>query len=149
MKKLIYIVMLIMAVLASGVSVDAKTAPKKKVKTTVAAPSSALWNGDIPSAAVLYSWWAKTEPKYTNDFIQRNYKNWDEGTVHFWEKPEVCKMSYSCGSDQCHLFITVYDQEKKDWLYNDLKKFISGRKLGHRYFVELRDDGTIDLFEVL
>lgn len=80
MKKIFTICLLIIALLAGGMTMDAKTTKKKSSKSS----SSASWNGDIPSAAIILS-----ADEYKSQFKNKGYD-----TSYWPYKPDVFDMEW-------------------------------------------------------
>ena len=141
MKKVIMIMMLISALLVGGIAVEAKTT--KKSKSTTTQSSSRLWNGDIPSATILYSMFTN-DKKYDRQFRDHGYIIIDE-TFKQWNKYGVCEIEIWGGSGGSFVDVIVYDPTKRNWLYNNIKNFISSHKLRHYEKVEMKGN-TISFF---
>lgn len=114
MKKLATILMLVAAILVGGISMEAKTTKKNSSKSS----SSASWNGDIPSAAIILK----------ADNYKSQFKNKGYDTSYWPNKPGVFEMEWCGSSGGPQVNITVYDSTKLKWLYNNIKSYIRNNK---------------------
>ena len=127
MKKLATILMLVAAILAGGMTMDAKTTKKLSSKSS----SSATWNGDIPSAAIIIKLFDSSDG---SQLVKHGYKFTEESESDLidmtWTKSGVCKFNYTHGMEAGDdvLKIEVYDSSKRTKLYNELKKYLSKKK---------------------
>ena len=132
MKKVITILMLAMAVILGGATMDAKSTSKKSSSKS---SSSSSWNGDIPSASFIMkmgSWSSSTDSQFKKHGYQKtaSEKNDDYREVT-WTKPGVCKVNYfdsSVDAADTSWNIEVYDSSKCTKLYNDLKRVFKSQK---------------------
>ena len=129
MKKVITICLLVVTLLVGGMTMDAKTTKKKATKAKTTQTPSAQWNGDIPSAAILYSMFSN-DSKYDNQFKSYGYKITYQ-TFKQWKKAGVCEIEISGGSGGSSISIIINDSQKRNWLYDNIKKFISNLKVKH------------------
>ena len=131
MKKVITICLLVVTLLVGGMTMDAKTTKKKSSKTS----SSASWNGDIPSAAIILS-----ADKYKSQFKNKGYD-----TSFSPSKPGVFEMEWCGTTGGPQINITVYDSAKLKWLYNNIKTYIRNHKSVSKSIVDT-DNNTIYWF---
>ena len=125
MKRIFTILMLVAAVLVGGTTVDAKTTKKKAKAKTTQTSSSALWNGDMPTAKNLLENMESLSP----EFAKKGYRVLEEGHMS-WSiiKNGICSIEWMQGMSYGDLIITVFDTSKLNWLYEDLKKAIRKNK---------------------
>lgn len=125
MKKIVTILMLVAVVLVGGMTMDAKTTKKKKKARTTQTSSSALWNGDLPTAKNLLENMESLSP----EFAKKGYRVLEDRHM-FWSiiKDGICSIEWMQGVYYGDLIITVYDTSKLNWLYEDLKKAIIKNK---------------------
>ena len=150
MKKLATILMLVAVLFIGGSTVDAKTTKKKAKARTTQTSSSALWNGDIPSALFIYSLNYDTSERDLKEFRKHGYKEDDccAGTTCSWEKSNVCTVytdaiyAEDWKDDGVITTIWIKDSSSRNKLYNDLKKLIAQTGTGKICSVSL-DDGEI------
>lgn len=114
MKKAITICLLVVTLLAGGMTMDAKTTKKKSSKSS----ASASWNGDVPSAALIFNLGPESE------FTSHGYY-WDDGG---YKKPGVCEFHRMGTSGGWVIDIEIPDSSKRTWLYNNIKSFIKNSK---------------------
>ena len=118
MKNFATILMLVAVLFVGGTTIDAKTSKKKtKAKTT----ASTTWNGDIPSAEIIYSL-DPSVSKYDSQFRNHGYSISSLPADKTWEKPGVCKIWIACGSGGCGVDIEINDATQRNKLYNNLKQ---------------------------
>lgn len=126
MKKIATILMLVAALLIGGISTDAKTTKKKK-KAKAKTTASITWNGDIPSAEIVYSL-DPTVSKYDSQFRNHGYSISSLIPADkTWEKPGVCKIWIACGSGGCGVEIEINNATQRNKLYNDLKQIFKSK----------------------
>ena len=135
MKKVITIFLLVVTLVSSGTILDAKTT-KKKAKAKTTQSSFLRWNGDIPSAAILYSMFTN-DSKYDKQFKNHGYSIKYQ-TFKEWNKPGVCEIRKSGGSGGSDIVIVINDYQKRNWLYNNIKKYISLYNLKHYERVSMK-----------
>ena len=147
MKKIATILMLVVAVLVGGTTLDAKTTKKKgKSKTTqTSSAPSAQWNGDIPSAKIIEQFFMGSlseaqKSKYKNQFINHGYHFEDYDDIAI--KEGVCEIEVSY-SQSIEIYIKVYDPELRNWLYNNIRSFKKSQKSTGRYYGVYLDGDTI------
>ena len=148
MKRIVTIIMLT-ALFIGGIA--AKTKTIQKVREAKAAhkiqskrgSSGFSWNGDIPSAELLYNYaMCYDREKSISEFKKHGYipetedASWD--SVWVVVKPGVARF-YPLDVMYTGVYIEVEDAAKRKWLYNDFKKFISTHKIEEPY--ELKIDG--------
>ena len=129
MKKAITILMLIAAIMVGTATAEAKTTKKSK------SSSSSSWNGDIPSASLIYKLYVSNNG---SELKKHGYKEINESDpfgcpVYLtWVKSGVCKIFYEhgCEAGDDDMRIEVYDSSKCTKLYNDLKK-----KYGKKFYI--------------
>lgn len=92
---------------------DAKTT-KKSSKSS----SSASWNGDIPSAALILN----NGPE--SQFLNHGYYYNDSG----YTKPGVCEFHHMGTSGGWVIDIEIPNSSKRTWLYNNIKNYIRNSK---------------------
>ena len=154
MKRIFTILMLVVVVLVGGMTVDAKTTKKKGKARTTQTSSSALWNGDIPSALFIYTLNCGYSERHFKEFRKHGYKLDNSGIYDsFWVKSNICTVyidaSYTedpeiNGTD---IVIWIKDSSSRNKLYNDLKKLIAQKGTGNTCSVRLLDDGKIGFFK--
>lgn len=122
MKKIITILMLAMAVILCGSTMDAKSSSNKR-------SSSSSWNGDLPSAsfiAKMGAWSSSTNDQFTqHGYQQTAFKENDDYKEVTWVKPGVCEISFFdsfVDFADTNWNITVNDYTKCTKLYKDLKR---------------------------
>ena len=144
MKKIITICLLIVTLIVGGTTMDGK-ATKKKNKTKTSQTVSSQWNGDIPPASTMYGFF-QNRNSYSA-FKNHGYSYSGDDLEGSLVKAGVCSIEWTiCGSHACSIQIYVYDSSKRQWLYNNLKKYISSKKI-KRTYVDL-DDNCIQIEEV-
>ena len=75
MRRFVLLSVIVVSCLLGGMTLEAKTA-KKKSKARTTQTSSSQWNGDIPSAAILYSMFTN-DSKYDKQFKNHGYSIMD------------------------------------------------------------------------
>ena len=149
MKKLLTILMLVAVLFVGGATVDAKTTKKKAKARTTQTSSSALWNGDIPSALFIYSLNDGHPERNETEFKKHGYKDDCAGRTCLFEKSNICKVfSDADGAEVWQdngvcTTIWIKDSSSRNKLYNDLKKLIAQKGTGKICSVSLSDDGEI------
>ena len=153
MKRIVTIIMLA-ALFIGGVAADAKTIQKLKGakaahKTQTKRDSSgSSWNGDIPSAELLYNYaMCHDREKSISEFKKHGYVPEDSSWDSVWVvvKPGVARF-YPLDVMQTGVYIEVEDAVKRKWLYNDFKKFISTHKIEEPYELEIDGKAVMLIF---
>lgn len=131
MKKVITICLLVVTLLAGGMSMDAKTTKKtSKAKTTRTSSSSKYWDGDMPTATLALAFVGpanKNSDSY--GFAQKGYRVTEGEVCDAWIKDGVCKIENWGGSGGGETTVTVYDTSKLNQLYNAIKTAAQKRGL--------------------
>lgn len=131
MKKAITICLLVITLLAGGMTMDAKTTKKKgKAKARTTQTTSSKWNGDIPSASFLADtfFFGYDHPNNGSTFKSHGYTIREEyGSVEAARKEGVCEMEVENYAKTIQLEIKVYDSADGDWLYNNICNYIKSK----------------------
>ena len=139
MKKVITICLLIVTLLAGGMTMEAKTT-KKKGKTRTTQTSSAQWNGDIPSAKIIEQFFMgglseAQKSKYRNQFINHGYHLEDYDDIAI--KEGVCEIETQRSAQTIDIYIKIYDTSKRQWLYKDMQNLVKSHGKYSGLFVSL------------
>ena len=145
MKKVITIALLVVTLFAGGMTAEAKTTKKKSTTTKTTQTSSAQWNGDIPSASLIYKSFLPDPNSDFKNFEKYGYNLINNGSEVELINPGVCKIYCSYGSHGGTVYVTVYDSSKRNKLYQEVKSFFSKKIEGQLYLHELNGD-TISIF---
>lgn len=109
--------------------------------TTKAAATSSLWNGDIPAAEIIYSYFYKGSSRYESMLKSHGYELTDNVTTKTAVKPGVCKMEFKFTSTGAELQITLDNTDKQQWLVKSIEKYIvSDKELDSFYHVTSHDN---------
>ena len=129
MKKLFSVVLLLIAGLICVGTMDAKTTKRtskartSKTTSTNSAATAATWNEDIPSAAILFSFFDGVQSKYQNEFKEHGYSI--KGDVY--TKSGVCTIEFIVGRD-ASVQVTIKDSTLRKKLLNDVKAYIKAKR---------------------
>ena len=132
--KALYLVVLAMGLMSAG-SISAEP-----VKAAATVQTSALWNGDVPSAEVIYSFFYKGSSRYVQPLKAHGYILTDDVMTKKAVKAEYCDMEFTFTDKGAMLEIRLNDADKRSWLVENIEKFIKtdlSREVG--YTVNLED----------
>ena len=120
-------------------TMEAKTT-KKKGKTRTTQPSSAQWNGDIPSAKIIEQFFMgglseAQKSKYRNQFINHGYHLEDYDDIAI--KEGVCEIETQRSAQTIDIYIKIYDTSKRQWLYKDMQNLVKSHGKYSGLFVSL------------
>ena len=111
--------------------------------------ASPLWNGDIPSAEIIYSFFYKGSTRYEQPLKAHGYVLTDNVTSKQAVKPGFCQMDFKFKDAGAELEIRLDDTTGQEWLVENIKNYIS-TALDKDYTVTLTDgvihfDWTLDI----
>lgn len=143
MKTKLLQILSLAAIVATGLTggnyVNAQTA--KSASTSV--PASALWNGDVPSAEIIYSFFYKGSSRYEHPLKTHGYVLTDNVETKKAVKPGFCDMEFKFTDNGATLAIRLDDTVGQQWLVDNIEQFIKNdlrQEVG--YTVRL-EDGVI------
>ena len=131
MKK--YKKALCMALLAMGF-VSVATVQAEPAVSSAAVQASALWNGDVPSAEVIYSFFYKGSSRYEQPLKAHGYVLTDNVTTKKAVKPGYCEMEFRFTDNGAALEIRLDDAAGRTWLVDNIRSFIKtdlSREVGY------------------
>lgn len=137
-KRLLSLAVIVAAGMMGGEYVNAQTA--KSASASV--PASALWNGDVPSAEVIYSFFYKGSSRYEHPLKSHGYVLTDNIEAKKAVKPGFCDMEFKFTDDGATLDIRLDDATGRQWLVDNIEWFIKNvlKEEATGYTVRLEDD---------
>lgn len=126
----------------ASVNLNASSSAATVNAVATAPAASSLWNGDIPSAEIIYSFFYKGSSRYAQPLTSHGYKLTDNVMTKQALKPGFCQMDFKFNDSGATLDIRLEDEAGRDWLVDNIKDYISST-LDPDYTVTLAEDGVI------